>query len=123
MGGELEDGTLTVGTGRDDANVGRVLDGGDDTGSEDNLLPGRLLAIDPLLRIVQGKFCLCSNIPGLANVDNVDTVTTSLPEVRLHVNLQVLASKVSLGREEHLNVLRSGVKDAGQVVRGHLVGL
>ena len=39
VSGELEDGTLTVGTGRDDANVGRVLDGGDDTGSEDNLLP------------------------------------------------------------------------------------
>lgn len=39
VAGELEDGTLTVGTGRDDANVGGVLDGGDDTGSEDNLLP------------------------------------------------------------------------------------
>lgn len=39
MRGELEDSTLTVGTGRDDANVGRVVDGGDDTGSEDNLLP------------------------------------------------------------------------------------
>lgn len=39
VSGELEDGTLTVGTGRDDANVGRVLDGGDDAGGEDNLLP------------------------------------------------------------------------------------
>ena len=39
VGSELEDGTLTVGTGRDDANVGRVLNGDDDTGSEDNLLP------------------------------------------------------------------------------------
>jgi hypothetical protein len=39
VGGELEDGTLTVGTGRDDTDVGGVLDGDDDTGSEDNLLP------------------------------------------------------------------------------------
>ena len=39
MGGELEDGTLTVGTGRDNAHVGRVVDGDDDTGGEDNLLP------------------------------------------------------------------------------------
>lgn len=37
--GELEDGTLSVGTGRDDTDVGRVVDGGDDAGSEDNLLP------------------------------------------------------------------------------------
>lgn len=44
VGGELEDGTLTVGTGRDDANVGRVLDGGDDTGSEDNLLPEHVVS-------------------------------------------------------------------------------
>lgn len=40
VGGELEDGTLTVGTGRDDANVSWVVDGGDDAGGEDNLLPG-----------------------------------------------------------------------------------
>lgn len=39
VGSELEDGTLTVGTGRDDTNVGRVVDGDDDTGGEDNLLP------------------------------------------------------------------------------------
>lgn len=39
MGGELEDGTLTVGTGGDDTDVGRVVDGGDDTGGQDNLLP------------------------------------------------------------------------------------
>lgn len=40
----------------------------DDTGSEDNLLPG------------------------LANVDDVDSVRASLPEIWLHVNLQVLGS-------------------------------
>ena len=36
---ELEDGTLTVGTSGDNANVGGVVDSGDDTGCEDNLLP------------------------------------------------------------------------------------
>lgn len=36
---ELEDSTLAVGTGRDDANVGGVVNANDDTGSEDNLLP------------------------------------------------------------------------------------
>ena len=45
VGGELEDGTLTVGTGRDDTDVGGVVNGSDDTGGQDNLLPvGKLLA-------------------------------------------------------------------------------
>lgn len=49
VGSELEDGTVTVRTSRDDANIVGVLDGSDDTGGEDELLPG------------------------LSNVDNVDT--------------------------------------------------
>lgn len=39
VGSELEDGTLTVGTGRDDTDVGGVVNGSNDTGSEDDLLP------------------------------------------------------------------------------------
>jgi hypothetical protein len=43
VGSELEDSTLAVGTGRDDGNIGGVVDGCDDTGSEDNLLPVKQL--------------------------------------------------------------------------------
>lgn len=39
VGGELEDGTLSVGTSGDDTDIGGVVDGGDDAGGEDNLLP------------------------------------------------------------------------------------
>ena len=39
VGGELEDGTLTIRTGRDDTDVGGVVDSGDNTGSKDDLLP------------------------------------------------------------------------------------
>lgn len=39
VSGELEDGTLTVGTGRDDADIARVVNGSDDTGREADLLP------------------------------------------------------------------------------------
>lgn len=39
VGGELQDSTLAVGTSGDDTDVGRVVDGGDDTGSEEDLLP------------------------------------------------------------------------------------
>ncbi len=37
--GELEDGTLAVGTGRDDADIARVVNGSDDAGREADLLP------------------------------------------------------------------------------------
>ena len=43
VGGEFEDGALTVGAGGDDANVGWVVDGGDDAGCEDDLLPALVL--------------------------------------------------------------------------------
>lgn len=39
VGGELQDGTLTIGTGGDDTDIGGVVNGGDDTGGQNNLLP------------------------------------------------------------------------------------
>jgi hypothetical protein len=60
-----------------------------------------------------------SSLPSLANVDHVDSVRTSLPKIRLHVNLQVLRSHVALGREEHLNVLRGWVEDWRKVCGRH----
>lgn len=63
VGRKLEDGTVTVRAGRDDADVVRVLDRGDDTRGEDNLLPG------------------------LANVDDVDAYIerVSVPKVKSSV--------------------------------------
>lgn len=60
-----------------------------------------------------------SDIPGLADVDNVHTISTSLPEVRLHVQLEVLAAQVALSCEQHLNVLRRGIEDGGEVSGRH----
>lgn len=39
VGGKLENGTLTVGAGRDDGDIGRVVDSCDDAGCQDNLFP------------------------------------------------------------------------------------
>ena len=39
VSGELQDGTLAIGTSRDDTDVGGVVNGGDNTGGQDNLLP------------------------------------------------------------------------------------
>jgi hypothetical protein len=41
VGGELQDGTLTIWTGRDNTDISWVVDGCDDAGSEDNLLPAK----------------------------------------------------------------------------------
>jgi hypothetical protein len=43
VGGELQDGTLTIGTSRDNADISRVVNGGDDAGGEDDLLPAQPL--------------------------------------------------------------------------------
>jgi hypothetical protein len=40
VGGEFEDGTVTVGTSGNDTDIVGVLDGSDDSGSKDELLPG-----------------------------------------------------------------------------------
>lgn len=60
------------------------------------------------------------SLPGLANVDDVDTIGAGLPQVRLHVHLEVLGTKVALGRQEHLNVLGGGVEARGEVGGSHL---
>lgn len=42
-----------------------------------------------------------------------------LPQVRGHVDLQVLGTEVALSSEEHLNVLLGSVENAGEVSGGH----
>jgi hypothetical protein len=60
------------------------------------------------------------DIPGLANVDNIDSVWASLPEVVLHVNLEVLGAQVALSCEEHLNVLGGGIENRWELSWSHL---
>lgn len=60
------------------------------------------------------------NIPGLANVDNVDSVWAGLPEVVVHVNLQVLGAEVALGSQQELDVLSGGVEAWWELGWGHL---
>jgi len=76
--------------------VGRVVNGDDDARSKHNLLPG------------------------LANVEHVDAVGARLPQIRLHVHLEVLAAEGGVGGEEHLDVLLGGVEDGGEIRGSHL---
>lgn len=47
--GKLEDSTLTVGASGDHTDVGRVVNGGDDTSSQDNLLPVMRISLEFLV--------------------------------------------------------------------------
>lgn len=47
VSGELQDSTLAVGTSGDHTDIGGVVDGGDDTGSEEDLLPVKRRMLDP----------------------------------------------------------------------------
>jgi hypothetical protein len=62
-----------------------------------------------------------ADLPGLANVDHVDSIGASLPQVGLHVNLEVFCANVALGGQEHLDVLRCGIEDGGEFVGSHVV--
>jgi hypothetical protein len=55
------------------------------------------------------------DIPGLSDVDHVNTVGAGLPQVGLHVHLEVARTEVALGSQEHLNVLGGGVENRRQV--------
>ena len=89
------------------------------------------------MRIARFSTAASANAPGLANVDDVDTVGAGLPEVRLHVDLEVLGtdvallttlveevdevrSRTNLSSEEHLNVLAGGSHGGGGVGGRHL---
>lgn len=41
--------------------------------------------------------CCSSRLPGLPNVDDVDSIWAGFPEVWLHVDLQVLGADMTLG--------------------------
>lgn len=116
VSGELQHGTLTVGTGRDHTDIGRVVDSGDDAGCEDDLLPGTVLEWKGT--VYEKRMQL--NAPGLANVDDIDSVRARLPQVRLHVHLEILGSQVALGGQEHLDVLGCGIENRGEVGGSHL---
>lgn len=73
---ELESGTHSVGTRRDGDNVLRVFNRHDNTGSKDQLLPG------------------------LANVQNVNTIASATPDVLFHLRVRVSRSSVDCRRSK-----------------------
>ena len=92
MSGEFENSTLTVGTSRDDGNVGRVIDRGDDAGCKDDFFPVQIVNFTERVTIEASRV----HSPSFPNIDHVDSIGAGLPEVWLHVNLQILRANVTL---------------------------
>jgi len=88
VGGKLQDSSLGVWSGRDDEDILGVLelDGGDDSGGNHNLLPG------------------------LSEVDVVDTLLVSLEDVAFHHFGAVVCSEVDLSGEHADEVLFSVIR-------------
>jgi len=62
VGSELENGTLAVGAGADDANIRRVVNGDNDAGRKNNLLPVRTRSTPirlTIARISHTRSCQC----------------------------------------------------------------
>lgn len=107
VGGVFEDSTVSVGAGRDNANIVGVFDGSDDTSSEDELLPGlsNVQDVDTWIEYMSGKKW---SIP---STEVVRTISTSLPNVGLHLLVTVFGTDVALGSEQELNLLLSRAQD------------
>ena len=67
-----------------------------------------------ILRIVE------FNIPYFSNVNHINTIRASLPQVWLHVNLQILGAKMTACSQQHLNVLRSSIECLRKIGWRHL---
>ena len=59
------------------------------------------------------------NLPGLANVYDIDAIRTALPEVWLHVHAEILAANVAVGSDHHLDICGSRVEYWGTVLFPH----
>lgn len=88
----LEDGSVSVRSGTDDTDVVGVLDGSQDSGSQGDL----------------GH--------GLADLDDVDTITPFLEDVVLHRHIGVLATEVSSSGDEELNIVGRRGQNVGVFV-------
>jgi len=80
----FQDGTVPVWSGGDHADVVGIFDGCNYASSENELLPS------------------------LSNVEDVNTIWASLPDIRLHAFIAVFGADVALRRKQHLNVLLRG---------------
>lgn len=93
---ELESSALGIRSGSlsgggNNADIASVLDGDDRAGSQDDLLPG------------------------LAQINDVDSIGAALVHIIGHLDTAVTVSEVNVARQHHLDVLRSEVQSSGEL--------
>ena len=59
------------------------------------------------------------HLPCFAEVDDVNAIGTRFPQVRLHMDLEILGTDVALCCEQHLNVGGGGIEYWGKVCGRH----
>jgi hypothetical protein len=59
-----------------------------------------------------------SDSPGLSNIDHVYAIGASLPEIRVHVDLEILGSNVTLRCKQLLDIVGGRVEDRRQLTCG-----
>jgi hypothetical protein len=66
---------------------------------------------------IEVKERLERGLPCLSDVDHVDAIRTSLPQIWLHVYLQVLRAEMALSGEEHFDILCSSIEACWEICR------
>jgi len=56
-------------------------------------------------------------LPSLPDVDHINSIRTSLPQIWLHVYLQVLRPEMALSSKKHFNILSGSVKACWEIFR------
>ena len=55
--------------------------------------------------------------PGLADINHIDSIRASFPQVWLHVHLQIFGPEMTLCSKKHFDILRSSIKTCGEIGR------
>lgn len=112
MSGELEYSALTIWAGGDDSDVCRVVDRCNDAGCQNDLLPierGKFNCQD-----LDGEVLLqLLHIPCLSDVDHIDPIWAGLPEIWLHMDLEILRAEMTLSCKQHLDILGGSIENGG----------
>jgi len=97
---------LAVWSGGDDTDVGWVVDRCDDTSRENDLLPKSQRLVGVLEQQCgvnwdgdEAEKRRHRVLPCLSNIDHVDAIRTGLPQIWLHVYLQILRAEMALSSE------------------------
>lgn len=108
--GVFQYGSVAIRSSRDNTNVVGVFDGGNDTGSKDQLLPGLANIEDVDACNVNTEFNTCND----RYLCILLTIGPSLPNIRLHLFITVFCADMALCGQQELDLLVGSAEDGGK---------